>query len=93
MSEDIEEEMCELFGFCGCGAPWEMVSYIKKYLTETSKDWGERNDLKADAAYWMAAYLCDAYGLTNHGGNVGSAWLTELGKEWLEKLKDYEEEG
>lgn len=92
MNEDIEDEMCELFDFCSCGAPWKMVAYIKKYLTEISKDWGERGSLKEDAAYWMAAYLCDAHGLTEHGGSVGSAWLTELGKEWLEKLKSYKVE-
>lgn len=92
MNESIEDEMCELFDFCGCGAPWEVVSYIKKYLTEISKDLEERGSLNEDAAYWMAAYLCDAYGLTEHGTCVHSAWLSELGKEWLEKLKNYEDE-
>lgn len=92
MNEGVEKELFELFDFCGCGAPWEVVSYIKKYLTEIGKDWEERGNLKDDSAYWMAAYLCDAHGLTDHGTSVRAAWLTELGEEWLEKLKNYEGE-
>jgi hypothetical protein len=90
MSEVINE-LFDLFGFCPCGAPWKVATYIREYLTEISKDLNKRVNLKQDAAYWMAGYLCDAHGLTEHGGSVGGAWLTDLGKEWLEKLKSYEE--
>lgn len=90
MSE-VVNELFNLFDFCPCGAPWEVATYIRDYLTEISKDRDKRDNLKQDAAYWMAAYLCDAHGLTEHGGSVGGAWITEYGKWWLEKLKSYEE--
>lgn len=87
---EVIKEMFDLFGFCSCGNPWKATEYIKKYLTEISKDMDKRGDLESDVAYWLTAYLCDAHGLTEHGGSVGGAWLTELGKEWLEKLKGFE---
>ena len=88
-AEEIEEDVMELFGFCGCGAPWEIVSYLKKYLDE-NKDWDNRGQLNVDVAYWLMAYLCDLHGLTEHGSSVGGAWLTDLGKEWLNRLSNYE---
>lgn len=88
---DIVEEFIQLFDFCGCGRPEKVMSYIRDYLSETNKDINKR-DMKDDAAYWMAAYLCDSKGLTEHGTSVAGAWLTDLGREWLEKLNKYEEE-
>lgn len=88
---DSEEEFIQLFGFCGCGRPEKVMLYIRDYLLEVSKDISKR-DMKDDAAYWMAAYLCDDKGLTEHGSSVAGAWLTDLGREWLEKLNKYKEE-
>lgn len=90
MNEAIEEEVMALFGFCGCGAPWKVVSYLKKYLDELEN---HTNQLEDDTTYFLMAYLCDKSGLTDHGSSVGSSWLTDLGKEWLIKLKDYKGAG
>jgi hypothetical protein len=42
-----------------------------------------RDDGEPSAEYWWAAYAADRLGFTEHGGSVGSAWLTDTGRSWL----------
>ena len=91
-NDEIEDELFELFDFCHCGCPYIVTSYIKKYLREIKKDILERNELLEDEAYYLAAYLCDKHGLTDHGVSIRGAFLTDLGEKWLEKLERHKEE-
>ena len=91
-NEEIEDELFELFGFCHCGCPYIVTSCIKRYLREIKKDILERNELPEDEAYYLAAYLCDKHGLTDHGVSIRGAFLTDLGEKWLEKLEGHKEE-
>lgn len=40
----------------------------------------------ADDAFLLCAYIADDKKLTEHGGSVYGAWLTERGKKWLAEI-------
>ena len=77
-----------LFGFCGCGLPEEVISYIwgalKLFDLQTNMVKFEEVDgyfANKGAKYFMWYWL-DQKGYTEHGGSV-PGWLTEGGKELL----------
>lgn len=43
----------------------------------------EHRDGRAPLEYWWAAYTADRLELTEHGGSVAGAWLTDKGRTWL----------
>lgn len=74
-----------------------------KLLTELSPDGlsvSERSDwfkarearrltfFGSDPAFWFFAYWADAQDLTEHGGSVGSSWLSGKGQDLLEDLDE-----
>ena len=72
--------------FCGCGNPEMAWGEVRLHLTSRREaDYGQRFDGKD----YIIAYLLDHYGLTEHGGNVGGAWLTDEGVDALEFLEKY----
>lgn len=90
MNEQLGNDVCDLFDFCHCGKPELLVIQLREYLEYYAQDTDEKEWCK-DEWLWIA-YLCDKEGLTEHGTSIGYVWLTEKGKEWLKKLKKYEEE-
>lgn len=83
MDEDlINYIMDEIFDFCVCGRPFIFVEQLYEYLTIVDK--GELPDDK----YTAYMYLCDKAELTEHGGSVIGAWLTDKGKTLLKQLEE-----
>lgn len=74
-----------LFDFCECGDTIEFTQQLHNYLKTVKSG---KMPAKKYVAY---EYLCDKAGLTDHGGSVLGAWLTDLGEEYLKRLntKDY----
>lgn len=87
----IEDDVCDLFGFCHCGNPGFLVKQLRDYLRYYSQEDRDKIEWCKDEWLWVA-YLCDKVGLTGHGGSIGCVWVTEAGKEWLKKLESYEGE-
>jgi hypothetical protein len=87
--------------FCGCGNPEEELVFLRKVLEaydacKTGMEQGEwvakREDIEAcfggnddfwrHYVYWLAAL-----DLTEHGGSVFGAWLSDEGRRVLELLR------
>ena len=90
--DKLEGEVMELFDFCRCGNPHIFIEGLRQYLTlvkfahddripEEYRDENLQNDY-----YVPYMYLADKAGLTEHGGSVFSAWLTDKGKDLLKRL-------
>lgn len=95
-SHDLDGAVCELaapanflqgriLGFCLCGDPLSMLIEVCGYLEKIEKEkW-----LNFD---FMAYYL-DSVGLTEHGGSINSAWLSEKGKRFIRIVRELESRG
>lgn len=78
----IEDIMINIFGFCPCGAPYIFVNQLYEYLKIV-----EAGTLPDDK-YIAYEYLADRAGLTEHGGSVLGAWLSEDGKRLLKLMEE-----
>jgi hypothetical protein len=75
--------------FCGCGAPDDAADALRRLLL-----WHERRDdveelyvlLPDTGMQYLLLYTLDRYELTEHGGSVIGAWLTDKGKAILAAL-------
>lgn len=90
--DKLEDEVMGLFDFCRCGNPHIFIEGLRQYLTlvkfahddripEEYRDENLQNDY-----YVPYMYLADKAELTEHGGSVFSAWLTDKGKDLLKRL-------
>ncbi|MGR9130754.1 hypothetical protein ACU8NX_18560 [Rhizobium leguminosarum] len=83
-------------GFCGCGSPEEVHKFVCDCLgafdrEKQEPEWHDAIELiketvtndPENAAYFIA-YVLDTLNLTEHGGTVGGAWLSDRGKQFLE---------
>ena len=85
-NENTIDDIMASFDYCACGRPEVFLSYLRNYLRLVEiKDSAASKDVWAP--YW---YFCDEKGFTEHGGSVLGAWLTDKGKEMLEKLDEVE---
>lgn len=87
----IENEVMNMFGFCGCGNPEDIVENLHQYLIICKLRSDDRvpEEYKLNLStdiYRPYEYLADKAGLTDHGGSIGYAWITEKGDELLKKL-------
>ena len=74
-------------------AEWERINKAKRGWEEQQKDFArarlifaEKHKL-SDNEFLLVAYIADDKKLTEHGGSVYGAWLTERGKKWLARAK------
>lgn len=90
--DKLEDEVMGLFDFCRCGNTYIFMEGLRQYLRlvkiahddripEEYRDENLQNDY-----YVPYMYLADKAGLTEHGGSVFSAWLTDKGKDLLKRL-------
>lgn len=84
-------------GFCGCGLPEKTLKSVHSYLSTLDwawQDWEARfRELQSHSGlsedFWnFIAYFCDSKGLTEHGGSVGGAWLSDRGRDWLRIMNE-----
>lgn len=96
------ERLC----WCGCGYPQLAQRCIRDYLDILDGDMSDEHvydkrrvimksrfgvdDVMDNELLLCLAYALDAAGFTEHGGNIGGAWLTEEGKMFLYALKQDE---
>ena len=80
--EGLKTEIMDMFGFCGCGRPEVFVEQLRQYLKLVEA----KSDVAASDYYAPYMYLADKAGLTEHGGSVLGAWITDKGKELLKRL-------
>lgn len=105
--DDPTDDVRQWFGkyFCGCGSPELAIATLIEVLDlyqqrgDVSTPMVDLDKLKAfDTKYsegmtMLMLYFMDGTGLTEHGGSVYGAWLTNLGvnlKKFLEVNPDYE---
>lgn len=77
--------------FCGCGDPYSAAGALLKLLAlhplHESKSQSELNRWITDyGVIYLLLYKLDSDELTEHGGTVAGAWLTDKGKAVLEAL-------
>lgn len=83
-SESLETYiMVDVLGFCACGSPWIILNGLEKYL-----DVVEKREYREDENFLLYAYVADRAKLTDHGGSVYGAWLTDKGEEILNLLRE-----
>jgi len=92
----------EYMDMCVCEKPDICKGLIKKYLGIV-KEWTEDTNKPKDFAsfgiesvfddpfFLFLMYTLDSYGFTDHGSNISSAWITDLGKMYLDVLTAREE--
>lgn len=87
--ESIEEAFTSgVLGCCGCGAPEFVAEAMQSYLVSVRD--GEHWSYPGAGVEWaryLLKYDAARVGLTEHGGSVDGAWLTDAGKLWLELLE------
>ena len=102
---DLAHQCCEFFYYevldwCGCGDPDAAQLCIRDYLEAISEFKLKQERLKQyfgveyvydNRLLLCLAYMLDAVGFTEHGGSVGGAWLTDVGKMFLLCLKNNKE--
>lgn len=75
--------------FCGCGMPEAACASLQRLLS-LHPLYEHRKEFEAlipdDGVQYLLLYTLDHFDLTEHGGNVGGAWLTDKGKQVLEAL-------
>lgn len=74
-------------GFCDCVDTTHVLPFVAEYLRGM---WGTYGDdgkiLQFDhdsPLHVLISALCDAAGLTTHGGNIGGSWVEPAGQRWL----------
>jgi len=92
--DELEYILLETVGFCGCGSPEDAAKFLMECLETHEKP--EDHDYDKDKEFWskhgsggeyFIRYALDRSGLTEHGGSVGGAWLTDFGNHVLELLR------
>lgn len=89
--------------FCGCGAPGDAAAAILRLLRlhergdNSETTWrAQRKEIEEwlpdDGVRFLLMYWLDRLELTEHGGSVEGAWLTEKGGAVLEALAREEED-
>lgn len=75
---------------CGCGDPGKAWQAVLDALEYAGTDHMKRNyNREWSGAEWFLHYVLDDIELTDHGGSVCGAWLTDAGKEVLAFLRKY----
>lgn len=76
--------------FCGCGSPQDACRALLNLL-RLHPLYEHYDELEAflpdDGVQYLMLYTLDHFELTEHGGNVGGAWLTNKGKAVLVALE------
>jgi hypothetical protein len=75
------------WNFCGCGANEDVLALVRDRLRAINDERTEATPPGDDPLAWLLAYVLDSADLTEHGGSVGYAWLTDKGKEVLAVLE------
>lgn len=75
----------------GCGAPWAAANWLRRAL-EAHPAWEKQSVQRAvwgddDGRAYVLRHMLDHAALTEHGGSVGGAWLTERGERVLAALQ------
>lgn len=90
----------EIIGICGCGTPEDCAKDIAKLLDifsetefDTSKDKCQKyfnvGDIYENSLLLFMAYILDDKELLEHGGSIGGAQVTELGKMCKYVFEEY----
>ena len=96
-SDEISFLGCKILGFCGCGVLEKALLFVKKSLEllefedrfENYEAWREKvtGHFITESCEYFTWYFLTEKELLEHGGSV-PGWLTDLGKEILEDLKE-----
>lgn len=94
----------EKLNWCGCGLPDVAKMTVRDFLWALHGDvdhWEKREerflekfgvkDVYENNLLLCLAYALDAAELTEHGGSIGGAWLTEEGRMFLWLLEQNED--
>lgn len=70
-------------GMCACAQPSVLIERVLAYLVTSAEEDAGGCCKVADDNTLVIAYLCDMRELTDHGGSVYAAWLTDKGEALL----------
>lgn len=101
LTKPVYDALAHFIG-CGCGDPdsaYEALrEHLSKHISITDHDdetaWNESVTwryewLDAHKGYgWLLLYALEVAGLTEHGSNISTGWLTDLGREVLKFLDE-----
>jgi hypothetical protein len=76
--------------FCGCGAPEDAAETLRQLLAlHPLHSNREAFDARVpdDGLQYLLLYTLSHFDLTEHGGSVGGAWLSDKGKSVLAGLE------
>jgi hypothetical protein len=89
--EIVQDWWFSTANFCGCGRPGDVMALVLKALEDHGEPGPEFDGGPAwdwnDARTWLLGYSLDAWELTEHGGGVGGAWLTDKGMALRDALR------
>ena len=75
---DIDTDQEIVLDVCGC-INTEIADELREYLTWlANREWTDMWQ-----GTWAIAVIADEHEFTEHGGNIGGAWITEVGRAWL----------
>lgn len=97
--DELDYLLGEHLGICGCGRPEMAAEFVRELLE--AHDTGEGSmfhkesmerrtkifQTMGEPASWFTMYMLDHLGLTEHGGSVEYAWLTDHGRMMMVALK------
>lgn len=76
--------------FCGCGQPAQALSSLRELLA-LHPLYDHRAEFERlipdEGLQYLMLYTLDHFDLSEHGGSVGGAWLTDKGRAVLEALE------
>lgn len=82
--------------FCGCGNPRDAAAALLRLL-RLHPAYDHTEELEAlipdNGIRHLLLYHLDQLGLTEHGGNIGGAWLTDKGEAVQDALSREEVDG
>lgn len=73
--------------WCSCGSPEIIVKAMGSYLNLFLETGYTPRIYTTEGL--LLAYWADACDLTEHGGSVYGAWLSDKGKKWVELYNEY----
>ena len=99
--DEFRDLWFQKLGVCGCGNPLPVLALLRELLEVGDlrrRDRWDESTQRLDAAlpgyesalHWLPLYWLDHAELSEHGGGVRGYWLTELGEQTLEYLRENE---
>lgn len=88
MIDVTDQLVATQLGWCGCGSTWRLDGMMLAYLRSLDNDTFPRPAPEgvSDDAVMLLANIADHASWTEHGTTVDGAWLTDIGRQVIDRL-------